>query len=233
MKILAVSDSVLPGLYHPQITERFADADVVISCGDLPNYYLEYILSMLDIPLYYVNGNHVNRVESGAEGDRAGIWGGENLHRRVKKDASGLLLAGVEGCLDYNHGPHQFSESEMWFNVFQLVPALFFNKIRYGRYLDVFVTHAAPWQTHDMEDRPHRGSKAFQWLNRVYKPSYHLHGHVHIYRSDTVTETLVGQTRVVNVFGYKQIILESIKTSPRTRKRFTEQDDKGNLTRTI
>ena len=30
----------------------------MISCGDLPAYYLDYLVSKLDVPLYAVHGNH-------------------------------------------------------------------------------------------------------------------------------------------------------------------------------
>ena len=62
MKILAVSDTEVPILYSPSIVQRFRDVDVIISCGDLPYYYLEYMISMLDVPLYYVRGNHASQV---------------------------------------------------------------------------------------------------------------------------------------------------------------------------
>jgi len=38
--------------------DRFGDVELVLSCGDLPYYYLEYIVSMLNVPLLYVHGNH-------------------------------------------------------------------------------------------------------------------------------------------------------------------------------
>ncbi|HQL39920.1 MAG TPA: hypothetical protein PKV95_10625, partial [Anaerolineaceae bacterium] len=70
MKILSVSDLEMGFLYSPRIAERFYDVDMIISCGDLPYYYLEYMISMLNIPLYYVRGNHAAQVESGFGGDR-------------------------------------------------------------------------------------------------------------------------------------------------------------------
>jgi hypothetical protein len=210
MKILSVSDVELSFIYSAHITERFRDVDLIISCGDLPHYYLEYMISMLDVPLYYVHGNHASKVEFSADGERSAPWGGYDLHRRVKRDPTGLLLAGIEGSLQYNFGPHQYTQGQMWMFVFGLVPGLFFNKLRYGRYLDVFVTHASPWQIHDMDDRPHRGAKAFRWLIDVFQPSYHLHGHIHVYRSDTVTETTIGKTKVINTFGYRETNIDTL-----------------------
>lgn len=208
MKILAVSDEEKAIIYSPQIAQRFGDVDLLISCGDLPYYYLEFMISMLNKRLYYVRGNHAARVEYGAGGERSSPWGGVDLHRRVICDESGLLLAGIEGSLVYNFGPNQYSETEMWWFVWGMIPALLLNRLRYGRYLDVFVTHASPWKIHDLDDRAHRGSKAFRWFDAVFKPAYHLHGHIHVYRPDTVTETLFQQTRVINVFGYREIVVD-------------------------
>ena len=217
MKILSVSDMVHGLIYSPRIATRFNDVDLVISCGDLPFYYLEYIISSLDIPLYYVRGNHAGRVEVCSSIEKKEPWGGIDLHSRCKRDQSGLLLAGIEGCLRYNYGPYQYTQLDMWMMVFRLVPGLILNKIRHGRYLDIFVTHAAPWKIHDKTDRPHIGVKAFRWMHRVFKPPVHLHGHIHIYRQDTVKETFVDSTRVINTYGYRELEFE-VASQTRTRR---------------
>lgn len=210
MKILAVSDEERAIIYQPAICSRFSDIGLIISCGDLPYYYLEYIISMLNKPLYFVRGNHAPRIEFGEAGERSHPWGGINLHRRCIRDRSGLLLAGIEGCMTYNYGPQQYSDVQMWTMVWALAPRLLWNKLRYGRFVDIFVTHAAPWKIHDKDDRAHRGVKAFRWVIDVFKPAYLLHGHIHVYRQDTVTETVVRQTRVINVFGYREIEIDPV-----------------------
>jgi uncharacterized protein len=204
VKILSVSDIEINFIYSPLILERFKDVDLVISCGDLPYYYLEYITSMLNRPLCYVRGNHANQPEHSLSGTRFAPWGGTNLHRRVLNE-SGLLLAGIEGSVLYNYGPCQYSQAEMWRMTCLLTPQLFLNYLRHGRYLDVFVSHASPWGIHDLDDLPHHGIKAFRWLIHVFKPRYHLHGHIHVYRSDTIIETQMEHTRVINSFGYHQM----------------------------
>lgn len=206
MKILAVSDTEIGFIYSPMICERFSNIDLVISCGDLPYFYLEYIISMLNIPLYYVRGNHASKMEFASSGlPRTAPWGAYDLHQRVHQDHSGLLLAGLEGSIQYNLGPFQYSQNEYWFKVFRLVPGLLINKLKSGRYLDVFVTHAPPYHIHDMDDRPHQGIKAFNWLIKVFQPKLHLHGHIHVYRQDTVMSSQVGGTQVINTFGYREI----------------------------
>ncbi|MDT8898888.1 MAG: metallophosphoesterase family protein [Thermanaerothrix sp.] len=214
MNILAVSDVELGFIYDANIVNRFRHIDLVISCGDLPHYYLEFIISMLDRPLYYVEGNHVDKVELGTGRDPHAPWGAVNLHRRVVRTPEGLLLAGVEGCLQYNYGPHQYSQAEMWLMVLGLVPRLLLNHLFYGRYLDIFVSHAPPWKIHDLDDRPHRGIKAFRWLIETFQPAYHLHGHVHVYRNDIPTITRVGKTIVMNTYGYREIVYEVPESRP-------------------
>jgi len=208
MKILSVSDVELGFIYSPLILNRFKDVDLVISCGDLSYFYLEYIESMLNQPLFFVHGNHANEVEYGAGGERRGPWGGYNLHRAVVNH-DGLLLAGIEGSISYNYGPHQYSQGEMWSSVLGLAPALMMNRILYGRFLDVFVSHAPPWGIHAMDDLPHHGIKAFRWLIKVFKPTLFLHGHIHVYRPDTPTITRVEKTVVINTYGFSRTEIEN------------------------
>lgn len=207
LKALTLSDIVLDWIYSPHIRERFPALDLVVGCGDLPYYYLEYIVSALDVDLFYVRGNHARVVEYGEGGPRSGPHGAIDLHRKVI-NYRGLLMAGVEGSLRYREGAFQYTQNEMWLNVLGLVPSLLQNRLQYGRYLDVFVSHAAPWGIHDQPDLPHQGIKAFRWLMRVFKPRYHLHGHIHVYRPDTVTVTRVGETQVINTYGYRVVDLE-------------------------
>ncbi len=73
MKVLLISDKVVEHIYSNAIAERMKDIDFVISCGDLPNYYLEFIVTTLNKPLYYVMGNHdINSIHT-EEGTRTGF----------------------------------------------------------------------------------------------------------------------------------------------------------------
>jgi hypothetical protein len=202
MNVLTVSDILVPLLYSPRIKERFGRTDVAIDCGDLPYYYLEYIGDELNSGIFFVRGNHSKIEESTTAGLRSAPLGAMDLHRRVV-NYRGLLLAGVEGSLRYRPGPFQYNQSEMWWHVFALIPILLTNRVRYGRFLDVFVTHASPWGIHDQPDLTHQGIKAFRWFDKVFKPAYHFHGHIHVYRPDTILETKFERTWVINTFGYR------------------------------
>src|SRR5689334_11355173 len=163
LKILAVCDDVDARLYGGNgVTRRLqaSTPDLLVSCGDLPPYYLDYLVSKLDVPLYAVHGNHDTPPPlEGSEGfERCGAqWiGGRGL-----RTESGLLIAGFDGSLRYNHGAYQSSQKEMQGMVRGLIPWLMLNKIRYGRYLDVLITHAPPRGIHDQPDRCHTGFDAY------------------------------------------------------------------------
>jgi uncharacterized protein len=207
MKALILSDVQVPFIYSPAVKEHFGEIDLAVACGDLSYEYLEYVVSSLDVPMFYVRGNHSKEVEETPVGPISGPGGAFDMHARMRIE-KGLLLAGIEGCLRYRGGPFQYSQLEMWMLVLRFVPHLLINRLRYGRFLDIFITHAPPWGIHDQEDLPHQGIKAFRWLINVFQPAYHFHGHIHVYRPDVATQTKVGSTLVVNTYGYRQIELD-------------------------
>ena len=209
-KLLCLSDVEVPAVYNPRIRDRYRDLDAVISCGDLPRYYLEYVISMLDLPLYSVQGNHVFDIEDSQGEVRHHPQGATNLHRQVIYNPElDLILAGIEGSLRYSQREYQYTQRQMWQMVLGLVPQLMLNKARYGRFLDVFVTHAAPTGIHDEDDPAHKGVDAFIWLIENFSPKVHLHGHIHLYNPLKARETMHGDTRVVNCYGHREISLDS------------------------
>jgi Icc-related predicted phosphoesterase len=209
MKILIISDTVIESLHSAQILERAAGVGMVICCGDLPYDYIDYIVSMLNVPLYHVRGNH-SLAQYDPQSERLiEPAGAVNLHRHVL-NAGGLLLAGVEGSHRYRVGAFQYSQTGMWVHVFRLLPGLLWNRLRYGRFLDIFISHAPPAGIHDDDDVPHHGIHAFRWLIDTFQPRYHLHGHVHVYRSDVQTITPCGKTQVINTYGYRLLEIEGV-----------------------
>ena len=52
VKILCISDRVESMLHGPNLTWYARGVDVVISCGDLPFDYLEYIVTFLGVPVF-------------------------------------------------------------------------------------------------------------------------------------------------------------------------------------
>ena len=208
LKILTISDQEDPQVYSSSLADRHGDVEFVISCGDLSYLYLEYILTVLNRPLYFVHGNHDPLQEFNMGDPRPYPFGAVNLHRRNLRE-HGLLMAGVEGSILYNRRtPYQYSQSAMWNHIFRLVPGLFINKIRSGRFLDIFVSHAPPKGVHEGKDWTHQGIKAFRWLIDSFKPSYHFHGHIHYYHPDDSSITRVGETNVINAYRSKVVDIE-------------------------
>jgi len=198
MRILTVSDAVVDSLYGPALAQIAHGVDLVLSCGDLPADYLEFIVSTLNVPLYYVMGNH-----GGDGGEKIFPDGCENIDMRVV-EYRGLLIAGLEGSPRYNNRPRfQYTENEMRGKIAALTPALIMNRARHGRYLDILVTHAPPFQIHDSTDLPHRGFRSFVWLIDHYQPRYLIHGHTHVYDHRAETATPRGVTTIVNAYGHK------------------------------
>lgn len=220
MKVLAVSDRVQEHIYSPAVRTRFADVELVIGCGDLPFYYLEYIVTMLSVPVAYVRGNHDDlphymsdgRVVHRAEGCL-------DIDGRVVHQL-GLLLVGVEGSMRYRpDGKCMYTDTDIVLKLAGIVPQLLFNKVRYGRYLDVLVAHAPPYGIHDRSDLAHTGFKPFLPFMRRFRPRYLLHGHVHSYNRQVPTHTRYQDTFIINVYPYSVIDIPVVGREPRTHER--------------
>ncbi len=205
MKILALSDRVVEAIYSPQVRDLYGDVDIVVGCGDLPYYYLEYVVTVLNVPVYYVYGNH-DKTQYMSDGRRVvAPEGCISLEGRAE-NVDGVLIAGLGGSIRYQpNSTNQYSEMEMRLRVLQLAPRLLLNKARYGRFLDLLVTHSPPYGIHDGEDLPHRGFKVFLTLMHYFKPRYLLHGHTHLYRRDAIWGTQYHNTRVRNVYPARLI----------------------------
>ena len=205
MKILAISDVVADLVQSPLIAQRFKDVDLVLSCGDLPFEYLEYVVTMLCKPLFYVSGNHVQHdVASGDGVVKNKPEGCVDIHRRVVY-YRGLLIAGIEGSMRYSDGDHQYTDGQMSMLAAAMAPHFWWNTWRYGRAMDILVTHAPPLGIHDGQDLCHQGFRAFLDLMDRYTPRYLIHGHMHLYRLDAERVTRYGQTTVLNAYGHQVV----------------------------
>jgi Icc-related predicted phosphoesterase len=202
VKILCVSDTVVPQLESAaNLRRRYNDIDLIISCGDLPPVYLEFITSVLNVPLYYVRGNHDEIYDERPPG-------GDNLHGRVLT-YKGLTFAGLEGSMRYNKGKIQYTESQMMQMVLKMGLRVGYDRFRNGHGVDVLVTHSPPFGIHDAEDLPHTGFKSLLKFMEWYKPRYMIHGHVHTYDRRKATRTKYGDTCIMNINPYTVLEVES------------------------
>lgn len=208
MKILALSDEVVDFIYSPRVKDRFGDVDLVVGCGDLPYYYLEFVVTILNIPVYFVPGNHDARSQYMADGRITyNAEGCVNLDGTVAEEGA-AILAGLGGSIRYRpDGSHQYSDAEMQVRIAGLAPRLWLNRFRHGRFLDILIAHSPPFGIHDGADPAHTGFRSFLTFIKDFKPRLLLHGHSHIYNNTVVTQTRVGSTEVLNVYPFRVIDL--------------------------
>ena len=111
-----------------------------------------------------------------------------DLHFNVERHAE-LSFGGFNGSWKYKPRGHFLYEQSEVEQMLRSFPAV-----------DVFVAHNSPRGIHDKEDEVHVGFRAFvDYIHRA-KPRLFLHGHQHV-----DIETLIGETRVVGVYGSKRL----------------------------
>jgi hypothetical protein len=204
VKILAVSDQAVDRIYGLASSGHFQDVELILGCGDLPYEYLEYLVTMLNVPMFYVPGNHDPLFDLKSVGSRA--QGGTNLDLKTVRYKR-FLIGGLGGCVRYRpNGINQYTQAEAYMRAFSLFPKLLLNRIQYGRALDILISHSPPSGIHDDSDLAHHGLKALNWLIRIAKPRYHFHGHTHFFKNNlSNAETTVGITKIMNVYPYKTV----------------------------
>jgi Icc-related predicted phosphoesterase len=207
VKVLVVADEEAPNLQDATLRELAPD--LVLSAGDLPWDYLEWIASSLDVPMVFVPGNHDPAIEA-ARQRRNGTWQAGGLicdaprpHGFVNADqavveAAGLRIAGLGGCVRYNKGPHQYSQRQYHRRAGRLL-----RRAR-GRPVDVLLTHAPPLGLGDEDDACHVGIDALHRVLERLEPTWHLHGHIHPY-GRTMPDRQVGPTTIRNVIPWKVV----------------------------
>jgi hypothetical protein len=219
-RVLALADEVSEAFYGPRLAK--IHPDVVVACGDLPFDYLEYVVTILNVPLLYVPGNHDpdlspkrERVEPGellkpflddALADPPGPLGCTSVDGDVV-DAAGLRVAGLGGSLRYSGGPNQYTQGEMRRRARRLRVRLTRRRFKDSRELDILLTHAPPLGLGDGEDLAHRGLEAHLTLMTKVTPKVLIHGHVHPYGIPDA-DRIVGPTTIVNAVPYRILEVE-------------------------
>ena len=178
MKLLLIADDDSFIRHYGQ--ER---ADVLISCGDLTDEIIKATaVASQCAGIFAVKGNH----------DSSGPFSPPiiDLHLRLEAFA-GVRFGGFNGAWRYKpRGNYLYDQVEVARLLAAFPP------------VDVFVAHNSPRHVHDRDDEVHIGFEAFRdYIDRV-KPRLFLHGHQHLNQ-----ETQIGQTRVIGVYGCKQLEL--------------------------
>ncbi|MCI8909721.1 MAG: metallophosphoesterase [Oscillibacter sp.] len=195
MKLLLLSDKECPAYWDYYQPGRLSEFDLMLSCGDLSARYLSFLVTMARAPLLYVHGNHDGYYETTPP------EGCDCVEDRLVT-IKGLRILGLGGSAQYSGGPHQYTERQMQ----RRIRRLWFQLRRAGG-VDIVLTHCPPQGYGDDEDYAHRGFACFLPLLERYKPSYLIHGHVHVtYGINRPRVLQYGETTVIN--AYERYILE-------------------------
>jgi Icc-related predicted phosphoesterase len=190
VRVLAVSDEESELAYSDHFSRL--DPDVVVACGDLGSEYLEYLVTVLNKPLFFVPGNHDPERREGPEGCT-------NIDMRVEQ-AAGLRWAGLGGSHRYSPGPNQYTQEQMRTRVRRLLRR---SRVNGRPRIDILITHSPPENVGDDDDPCHRGFTAFHDIVEQASPKLLIHGHIHRYGRVNQTDHRLGTTLIVNAVGYR------------------------------
>ncbi len=192
MKILVLADRKSKYLYDFYEPDKLKDIDLIISCGDLPASYLSFFVTLCNVPLLYVRGNHDDKYATAPPEGCICIEDDIYVYQ-------GIRILGLGGSMEYIPGAdNQYTERKMRRRLWRLQYKLWRRK---G--FDILVTHAPAYQINDLEDLPHRGFAVFRELMEKYKPKFFFHGHVHAnYSRKFKRIDNYGETTIVNGFEY-------------------------------
>jgi Icc-related predicted phosphoesterase len=199
VRVLAVADEEVPAM---QSRARDLQVDLVLAAGDLPWDYLESLVTLLAAPAAYVPGNH----DPGAGSGPRGMIDVDGHVVTV----GGLRIAGLDGCVRYNNGPHQYTQLEYDKRARQLL------REARDQDVDVLLTHAPPLGLGDDESDPsHVGISALHGVIEALSPTWHLHGHIHPYGMHKPDRQL-GRTTIRNVIPWHVMDIEPLSAARST-----------------
>jgi uncharacterized protein len=204
VKLLCVSDTVMQPLENAaNLRRRYHDVEAIVSCGDMPAAYLDFISTILGKPLLYVRGNHDEMYDDTPPG-------GTDLHNQIVEFGH-LTMVGIEGSIKYNRGVIQFTQLEMHTLVIKLAVRLKYHQMVKGRGIDLLVTHSPAKGIHEGDDFPHQGFEAFLRLIQWFKPRYMIHGHVHTWDRRKTVHTEYYGTQILNINPYMVLDIEPLE----------------------
>ena len=196
MKILLLADQADKALWDYLDKKLLEGIDLILSCGDLPANYLEFLTCFTDAPILYVHGNHDDDYGRRPPEGCICVDGDIYVHK-------GVRILGLGGCMRYRPSEYMFTERQMARRARKLWWKLFRH-----RGFDILLTHAPARGVGDQENLTHRGFRTFNRLMDRYHPRYMVHGHVHPQYAavEFKRERQYGETTVVN--AYKRYVIE-------------------------
>lgn len=205
LTVLAIADEINRSLYDALQPERWQALDLILSCGDLSPDYLDYLATILGVPVFYVRGNHDGTFRKRQYQGFVNVSGKIVTYR-------GVRIGGFEGSQRYSGGPVQYSEREVRLRLRRM--RLF--SIRTGA-PDILITHAPPSGVHAGKDLCHQGFVAFNAAIAAWQPAVLVHGHTHAY-DGTQDPYRVGRTVVLNAFPYQVFCISARGIEPPSGK---------------
>lgn len=191
MRILAVSDVESRFFYDCYTPGKLDEFDLILSCGDLPKEYLEFLVTMARCPLVYVHGNHDESYD--ARPPEGCVCAEDRIVTH-----GGLRILGLGGSHRYRQGTHQYSEREMA----RRIRRLQFSLRKHGGF-DLLLTHAPMRGVHDMDTQAHRGFACFGPLLDRWQPKAMVHGHIHKNYGVRISQRSdYRQTAIYNAFDH-------------------------------
>lgn len=211
MRVLTVSDRVEESFLKDHLLrEKCQGVRLILACGDLPSYYLEYLVSCLSVPLYYVPGNHDDQLQGADSAKKTYAQGCKSIDEKVIV-FKGFLIGGLGGAFFYRKGKYLYTEAQMRRKIFKMVPRMALNKIKHRRYIDILITHAPPFGIHDEQTPAHRGFEEFLKFMKKYKPAYLIHGHTQrgVDKDKETSMSYYLSTRIINTNHYKILDIQN------------------------
>ena len=188
MKILLVSDKENDHIWDHFDPQRFKDVDLIISCGDMQPRYLSFLVTMVNVPLFYVHGNHDTIYTNHLR-----VW---SIYNCTYK---GYDL-GLGGSMKYGSSPSIYRERNG-----KRIRKLR-SQLRKNDGFDILVTHAPAFSIGDGTGLCHTGFKSFLTLMDDYNPKFMFHGHMHLNYARVNRINQYKNTTIIN--GYEYYIVD-------------------------
>ena len=199
MKLLLVSDAESKFIWDHFDPAAFSGVRAIISCGDLKRDYLEFLVTMIPAPLFYVPGNHDKSFITAPPEGCVSLDGNVIKH-------GGLTFCGLGGCKSPKPDTaYEYTEEVMAARVARLS-----KQIKRTGGIDIFVTHAPAKALGDGSDRFHEGFSCFFSILDAYSPKLYAFGHQHKAYNQATPPTY-GKTRVTNAYGHTIVDVEAGK----------------------
>ncbi len=116
-------------MYKLSSSGHFQDVELILGCGDMPYEYLEYLVTVLNVQMFYVPGNHDPRYDLTKRETHA--EGGTNLDLKIVRHNK-FLIGGFGGCIRYRpNGINQYTQTEAYSRAVRMLPRLLLNRIQY------------------------------------------------------------------------------------------------------